>query len=212
MKNVLICTDRDGTLIHDKKYNLGHQKNWQELVKILPTVIQGIELLNKLPNSKIYITTNQPGVAVKQFPLLTQDKAEQVCKFTMLKLKEKGAKIQGCEVCGHASRAYQKKRKEFKFEEKYICDCKCIKPKPGMIFTALKKSKFDPKTTSIYMIGDRATDIQAAHNVKGIGIYIPYKDTPDQTSAFKKIKFKFHKAKNFLQAAKLIIKLEKNKK
>ena len=210
-QNLLICIDRDGTLTYDKEFHLGSQKNWKSKIKILPTVIQGIKLLNKsFPEARLFIITNQPGVAVKQLPLLTQKKAEQVCSEIIRLLKKKGAIIHGLEVCGHASKKYQNKRREnFTFYKKYICECSCIKPKPGMIFNALKKLNWRKKDTMVYVLGDRSTDIQAAHNAKGFGIIIPFKETSDQKPKLNKLKFRFHTAKNFLGAAKFIVRREK---
>ena len=83
MKNILVCLDRDGTLIYDNKCNLGSQSDWKKKVKILPGVIKGIKELNKIPNIKIYMTTNQPGVAVKEFKLLTLKRAHEVCRYVV---------------------------------------------------------------------------------------------------------------------------------
>ena len=201
----LIFVDRDGTLTFDKKYHLGRQKNWKSLIKFLPYTIQGLKVLNKIPNSRVYVVTNQPGVAVKDFPLLTLKRAHQVNKYVMSLIKKKGIKLYGYEVCEKAHPKYTKKRSEFNFDKKLVGDFPCIKPKPGMINSILKKEKLKKSDVKIYLIGDRISDVKSAINAKGFGILVPFKGEPYDKKAMKKIKNSYV-AKNFLDAAKFITK------
>ena len=146
MKKVLIFVDRDGTLIYDKKCHYGSQKNWKSLIKILPSVVKGINLLRKIPNVKIYMITNQPGVAIKDLPLLTLKKANEVSRYVLNQLKKKNAGLDGYEICEHASPSYVKKHKQFTFDKKFVGDFHCMKPNPGMIEKILKKEKFSRYT------------------------------------------------------------------
>jgi len=79
MNKILICIDRDGTLIHDEREHLflGRDDNWQAKVKILPLVIEGLKKMRTLPNAAIYMITNQAGVAISDYPLLTIEKARE---------------------------------------------------------------------------------------------------------------------------------------
>ena len=61
---IIICSDRDGTITKDENYYLGSQNNWKELVHFLEGVVEGIKLLNKIPDTFFFITTNQAGVAI----------------------------------------------------------------------------------------------------------------------------------------------------
>jgi histidinol-phosphate phosphatase family protein len=208
-KNILICLDRDGTLIYDNKYYLGSQKNWKSLLKFLPSVTQGIKILNKIPNATIYIITNQSGVAVKSLPLLTLKRAKEVTQETINQLGRKNAHITDYLICPHAPPSYTKKRKDFKFEKKFVCACDCIKPNPGMISEALKREGFLPKDTEIYFIGNRESDVKAALNANGFGILVPFSKEPGEDIKTKKLKSKnTYIAKNFLQAARFIKKRE----
>ena len=75
-KNILIGIDRDGTIIYDKKLHLGSQRNWKSKIKFLSGTISGLKTLKKnIPEAKVYMVTNQPGVAVKNFPLLNKKRA-----------------------------------------------------------------------------------------------------------------------------------------
>ena len=207
-KNILICIDRDGTLIYDDKYYLGKQRNWKSLIKFLPGVIQGIKLLRKkLPEAKIYFISNQPGVAIKNFSLLTEQKANYVSAYIMYLLKKRGAALDGYEFCPNASLSYVKKHPDYKFHKRFVGNSPCIKPRPGMIKSILKKEGWKKENTQIYVIGDRVSDVKAALSVNGTGILIPFEKEPGNEEKFKKIKSKKKfLAKNFLDASKFILK------
>jgi len=212
VKNILICIDRDGTLIYDNKYHLGHQRNWKRLVKFLPKVIDGLKLIKKkLPKAKFVMISNQSGVAIKNYPLLTNKKSEEVCEYIIQKLKLKGVTLDGYEICGHVDKSYVKRRSQYKFDKKLVCNCSCIKPEIGMIREALKKSNWEITETDIYVLGDRYIDVRTGLNAKGHGILIPFKEELGNIERTKryvksKDKKKIFIAKDFLDAAKYIIK------
>ena len=206
-KKVLVCVDRDGTLTYDDNYHLGRTHDWEEKLKILPNVEEGIKVLNKIENSAIYIATNQPGIAVKNFGDLTEERAGQVCQRIIEILEKKGAHIKGYFVCPKATPDYVKKRKEFEFKEEHICYCSCIKPDIGIVLDALEAEKISRKSANIYVIGDRLTDVLTGINASGVGILIPFKNKPGEAEKVKE-KFSDNKdvyiAKDFLDAAKFI--------
>lgn len=211
MKKILIFVDRDGTLIYDKKCHYGSQKNWKALIKICPGIAQGIKLLRKIPNSKIYMISNQPGVAIKDFPLLTLKRAHEVSKYILNQLKKKNSKIDGYEICQHASPSYVRKHKQFNFNKKLVDNFSCIKPKPGMINQILKKEKIPRKDVKIYVVGDRESDVKTALNVKGFGILVPFRNQSKEKNKVSKIKSKNkYIARNFPDAARFISKREKS--
>ncbi len=208
-KKILIFLDRDGTIIYDKKCYYGSQRNWKSLITLCPGVASGIKQLRKIPNSKIYIATNQPAIAVKELPLLTLKRAKEVTKFVMNKLKQKGAKIDDYEVCEHAPEFYVKSHSQFTFDKKLIGDFNCMKPKPGMLKKIMKREKLSESEVKIYVIGDRISDVKTAFKMNGYGIMIPFSKESKEKAEFKKIKNKNkYLAKNFLDAAKFIIQKE----
>jgi len=210
-KKLLIFVDRDGTLIYDNKYHLGRQPDWKKKIKFLKGTIQGLKLLNKeLPKAEIYLISNQPGVAIRDFPLLTKKRANTVFKEISNRLKKKGIKTKGFFLCPHASIEYMKKNPKYSYEKKLAHKCNCFKPKTGMILSGLRKSRTNQKDARIYVIGDRAGDVKTALRVKGTGIIVPFKKEPQELALYRKIKSKNkHRAKDFLQAVKFIIKKEK---
>lgn len=206
MNKLFVCADRDGTLIYDEKYHLGRTSDWKSKVRILPTVIKGLKLLKSIPNTLIYMITNQPGVAIRDFPLLTLEKAHEVSQYIVEIIKKEGKLIDGYFICPHATHAYVTKRSDYEFDKKMICDCECTKPKPGMIFDALKKEELSRDEVDIYVIGDRSSDVLTAINADGIGILIPFGNEPGQIEEVKDMNNpKTYIAKNFFDATKFII-------
>lgn len=210
MKHVLIFIDRDGTIEYDKKYHLGHQRNWKSKVKLLPNVVKGLKVLKKRPHFKVFLITNQTGIAIKEFPLLTEKRAHEVCQYILDRIEKNGVKLDGYGLCGKASPAYVKKRRQFTFHRKLVGNFSCIKPKTGMIKSVLRKQRIKRKDAKIYVLGDRASDIKTALNIGGFGILIPFKQEPGHVEKVRKIKTrKKYIAKDFLDSARFILKREK---
>jgi len=69
-------------------------------------------------------------------------------------------------------------KKEIKLDDIFVCyhddqdNCKCRKPKPGLLLEASKKWNVD--LTKSYMIGDRWKDIEAGRSVECKTIFIDY--------------------------------------
>jgi len=211
-KNILICTDRDGVLIYDRKYYLGKTHDWKKKIKILPSVVEGMKLLHKkIPNAKIFMVTHQPGVAVREFKLLTEERAHKVCEEVLHRFSKKGVPFHGYFMCPFADSSYIHRKDLFKFHKKYVCECTCVKPNIGMILMALRGADFEWKDTDIYMMGDRASDVRMGLKAKGTGILVPFGNEPGQIEKVQKMKEKkrIFIADNFLDAAKYIIKKAK---
>ena len=216
MKKLLICVDRDGTIDYDKKqrpkYHLGRQRDWKSKVRFIESAIEGLKLLRKkLPNAKIYMISNQPGIAVKEFPLLTEKKSHEVFQYILKKLEKRGVNFNGYEFCGKASPSYVKRHTQYTFDKKLVGNFSCFKPNPGMIKDILKKEKLKRKDTKMYVLGDRSSDVKTAHKIGGFGILVPFIYQPEEKNKVKKLKNrKKYIARNFLGAARFIIKREKN--
>lgn len=207
-KNILICIDRDDTLIYDNKYFLGHTNDWKKKVRIMSGVIKGLKLLNSLPNSALYMTSNQSGIAI--FPTLTPQRAKEVCKYVIFLLKNKGANIDDFIFSRYVTPEYVKSHPQYHFNPKRVKNDPWAKPHSGMIKEALKRQGWTRKNTNVYVIGDRASDVQSALNINGFGILVPAKTEPHQISKVRKLKSKnVHVAKDFLKAAEFIVEKEK---
>jgi histidinol-phosphate phosphatase family protein len=208
MVRTLICIDRDGTLIYDEEKHLylGRDDEWKSKVRILPHAIEGIKLINAIPDSVIYMITNQPGVAITDFPLLTVERAHEVCRYVIDGIKGGGGRIDGHFLCPHADLAYKKEHPEYQFDEKLLCDCECIKPSLGMVFEALRSEGVTRKNVNIFVIGDRSTDVETALNIGGIGILVPFENQPDEDQKVKRLpdQSSIYVARNLLDAAEYV--------
>jgi len=130
-----IFLDRDGvinkTLV---KNSLPFSPTTFDLLEIIPGVKESILRLKKL-NFVCLVVTNQPDVS-----------RGIIEKETVIKMNN-----------------YLKD--EIKLDDFFVCyhddkdNCKCRKPKPGMIIQASKKWDIDVRKS--FMIGDRWRDIQA---------------------------------------------------
>ncbi|MCW4042264.1 MAG: HAD-IIIA family hydrolase [Candidatus Bathyarchaeota archaeon] len=213
MKKILVCLDRDGTLVYDNKYHLGRTDDWKSKIEILPTVIEGLRLLRTLSDVAIYIITNQPGIAIREFPLLTLDRAHEVNRYILTEIAKMGGQIDGYFLCPHANLQYVKKKTNYHFDEKMVCDCECEKPKSGMVFDALKSEGLTREEAILYVIGDRSSDVETALNINGRGILIPFENEPRHFEKIKKLdQANVYIARDFLDAAQFIVDQNKSKK
>ncbi len=80
-----------------------------------------------------------------------------------------------------------------------------------MVFDALKSENVAPEDANVYVIGDRATDVQTALNIGGFGILIPFENEPGEDEKIKGLADQAHVyiAQNLLKAAEHIIAREK---
>ena len=214
-KHILLCVDRDGTLIYDDSYFLGKDNYWRDKIKIMPKVVEGMRLLDeKFPDQACrFIITNQPGVAIDDFKRLTMKRANEVTREIQHILKRERAYFDGYIICGHVSLDYVKDHPQFKFDKKYIDKmCDCFKPNTGMIQEAMGKKGLDPKKTSLYVVGDRRSDILTALNAGGVGILVPFERRLNAVDRVKELKKKYPKrvfiVKDFLEAIKVIVEKE----
>jgi histidinol-phosphate phosphatase family protein len=214
MKKTIVCIDRDGTLIHDEMYHLflGKDNDWPSKVRILPGVIDGLKKLRDIPGVSIYMITNQAGVAIKDYPLLTIEKAHEVCRYVLYKIKKQGAVIDDYFLCPHATPEYVSTKPGVSFDDELVYDCECLKPSLGMVFDAFKAENVTADNANIYVIGDRATDVLTALNINGFGILIPFAGEPGEEDTARKLEGQSHIyiANDLLHAAEFIVERQLN--
>lgn len=133
----VIFLDRDGT-INVKAPKAEYIKEWVEF-KFLPGVIDAIKKLSD-HGYKIYIISNQPGIARG---MVSEKKLKIIHQNMKKELKKNGAKINGIYYCPHG------------WDE----GCNCRKPKPGMLIQASRDHLID--LTKTIFIGDDERDVIA---------------------------------------------------
>ncbi|SJZ51357.1 D-glycero-alpha-D-manno-heptose-1,7-bisphosphate 7-phosphatase [Selenihalanaerobacter shriftii] len=133
-----VFLDRDGVI---NKYD--KPVNKPEDLELFPWTSQAINQLNQA-GYKVFIVTNQGGIESGYFTTTDLEKIHQNLVTT---LKEDDAIIDDIEYCPH-----------------FKSNCKCRKPKPGMIFKLADKYNIDLKAS--FMVGDRNSDIIAGNKAK----------------------------------------------
>ncbi|MDO8521817.1 MAG: HAD family hydrolase [bacterium] len=135
-----VFLDRDGTINEDTDYVSDPKK-----VCLIQGVREAIRTLNE-HSIPVIVITNQSGVARG---LHTESDIELVNAAISKQLKKGGAHIDRFYHCPHYPEG----------KGKYVVDCECRKPKPGMLLRASKELKLDLSRS--IMIGDKASDIEA---------------------------------------------------
>lgn len=133
----IIFLDRDG-VINKRPPQADYVKTWAEF-EFLSGSIEAIRLLNS-KEYKIYVVTNQPGIARK---IVSEKNLSIIHRNMQRKLREKGARIEGIYICPHG------------WDE----GCSCRKPQPGLLLKASREHLFD--LTQAIFIGDDERDLQA---------------------------------------------------
>lgn len=193
-KQILVCSDRDGTINADEDYYLGKSPNWKSQIEFLPGVVKGIKLLNKIPNLDFFIITNQSGVAIShdkndsEFVNLTEERMHDVNAEIINRLRDKNAKITNYFACPFVDSEYVNSalKKGRTINSRYICNNHPDrKPAIGMIEKAVKSLGKVLDECDIWMIGDRYSDVQTGINAGGRSILIERNSLPeDITKAF----------------------------
>jgi len=183
---ILICSDRDGTMTDDENYYLGSHPDWPSQVRILPGVIEGIRLLNTIPDSYFFMITNQPAVAVTHPSLaaLTEARVAEVNQFIVERLQQEGLRIDGFFSCPYAPAEYadRMQAKGFSVDPARVVDGHPdYKPKIGMIEKAAQSAgRLLAEFSAVYVIGDRELDVQAGLNAGGKGILVASSKTKEE--------------------------------
>ncbi len=140
-KNKAIFLDRDGTIIKDVEFLIK-----PEQFKILPGVAKAVAEFNCL-GFLVIVITNQPVVS---WGVIDPKGIENLHRILIDKFAKKGAKIDAFYFCPHHPAS--------KIPEWGI-NCRCRKPKAGMILRAIKDFNIDRKKS--FMIGDALIDVLA---------------------------------------------------
>lgn len=136
-----VFLDRDGTLNLEKNY-LYKVEDWEWI----PGAMEAIKQINAMGWLAI-VVTNQAGIARG---LYNEADVQMLHRHVAQLLAKADAKIDGYYLCPH--------HPEFSLN-----DCDCRKPEAGMLLRAAQDFSIDLNAS--YLIGDKASDIEAAHRV-----------------------------------------------
>jgi len=146
MLNKAVFVDRDGTIVKDVVYC----SNPDDL-DFLPTVLDGIKLLNSV-GIRLIVVTNQSGVARGIF---TEETLGKIHKKMLAGIISQGGQVDAIYYCPHHP------------DEK----CHCRKPNIGMLEQAAQDWGLDLKSS--YFIGDKFLDMEAANKAGCKAILVP---------------------------------------
>lgn len=140
-----VFLDRDGTLIHDRRY-LADPAG----VELIPGAAEAVARLNRagLP---VLLVTNQSGIGRGMFG---EAEFRAVQAATEAALARRGARLDGVWHCPHAP------------EE----GCGCRKPLPGLFLRAAAEAGVDPAAS--WYVGDRARDVEPGVRLGGRGLLV----------------------------------------
>ena len=139
--NKAVFLDRDGTIVED----VGYMNNPRQ-IQFIPGSIDAIKKLNEA-GYKVVVITNQAGIARG---LITEDMLQTIDKTLHKWILNGGAHLDGIYYCPHHPEHGVHPYKQ---------DCECRKPHPGLIKRAHRDLDID--LSQSFMVGDKATDIQA---------------------------------------------------
>jgi D-glycero-D-manno-heptose 1,7-bisphosphate phosphatase len=151
-KNIAVFLDRDGVINEE----VGYLDSLENL-KIISSAYEAIGRINE-SEMKAVVISNQAGVARGFF---TEEFVNIVNLNIQDALNKRGAKIDKFYYCPHHST---------EGKGKYLKDCNCRKPRPGMLLRAAKELNIDLERS--YFIGDRFLDMETAKKVGAKGILV----------------------------------------
>jgi D,D-heptose 1,7-bisphosphate phosphatase len=150
--NLAVFLDRDGTVNVDVGY-LCHP----DQITLLSRAIEGLQVLRDC-GLALVIITNQAGVARGLIP---PEQLPVIQRAFLRLMRSHAIPIAGYYACPHHPEgilpAYRR-----------VCDCR--KPAPDLVLQAARELDLDVQRS--YVIGDKPSDVQLAHNTGATGILV----------------------------------------
>ena len=151
-KNKAIFLDRDGVInemVYNPEFGIVDSPHNPKEFKFLNGVTEAIKLFKEM-GFLVIIVSNQPAVAKGK---MTLDLLSKIDKKMEKELSKEKAHFDAIYYCLHHPDSLQVKVK------RYLKNCNCRKPKPGLLLKAAKDFNID--LAKSYLIGDGLIDIQA---------------------------------------------------
>ena len=152
-----VFVDRDG-VINEIAWNEDIEQLDSPLktedFRFLPKVVEALKSA-KEKGYYIFVVTNQPSAAKGKTSLAN---LYDINTYMIDALSKEGVDVDDIYMCPHYTKELPMTKEKF-----LIKNCDCRKPKPGLIYRALKKYNIDLSRS--YMIGDSCTDVMAGNAV-----------------------------------------------
>jgi len=147
-----VFLDRDGTINVDVGY-LCHP----DQITLLSNAVEGLRLLHD-HGLALVIITNQAGVARGLIP---PERLSVIQRAFLRLMRSHAIPVAGYYCCPHHPEG---------IVAEYRRVCECRKPAPGLVLQAARELELDLERS--YVIGDKASDVQLAHNTHTTGILV----------------------------------------
>lgn len=150
--NKAVFVDRDGTLnamVYDETHGLFDSPRRPGQVRAVPGAGRFLRDLRAL-GYRVIVVTNQPGIAKGT---LTPAQLKAVNKRLRELLSREGGDWDDLRFCPHHPGGGPGAK------SKYVTDCDCRKPKPGLLVAAARDHGLDLARS--WMVGDGLVDVQA---------------------------------------------------
>lgn len=145
MKWPAIFFDKDGTLLKNMPFNVTPEHIYME-----PYAEYALAMLARNGgDTKLFVITNQPGVALGYFPTRALKDVQGALERIFAR---NGVRLAGFYYCPHHPDGRI---------PRYASHCACRKPAPGLIFQAAHEHHLDLSRS--WMIGDILHDVEAGN-------------------------------------------------
>jgi D-glycero-D-manno-heptose 1,7-bisphosphate phosphatase len=141
-----VFLDRDGVIVENRS---DYIKTWQE-VRFLPNAFKALRQLGS-SGFVLVLVTNQSVVGRG---IITLEEAERINAQVIAQIEAQGGRIDASYLCPHRPNE----------------GCSCRKPEPGMLLQAAEE--FGLAMAHSYVVGDAASDIEAAYATGAQGILV----------------------------------------
>ena len=160
MAKPAVFVDRDGTLIEEVDYLTSADQ-----IRFLPQAIPALKKLHQAGYA-IVLVTNQSGVARG---LLSEAELQAIHQALVEQVEMLGGHVDGVYYCPHLPPG--EAAGERQPVKRYVKDCLCRKPKPGMFLQARDELGLDLDRS--FAVGDAWRDVEAALAVGVPSVKVP---------------------------------------
>jgi D-glycero-D-manno-heptose 1,7-bisphosphate phosphatase len=182
-----VFLDKDGTLLEDVPYNVNVDR-----IRFCEGALEALKWLHAA-NYKLFIITNQSGVARGFFP---ESALTEVEDYLRQSLAAAGIPLAGFYYCPHHPEG---------IVPPYAASCTCRKPQPGMLYRAASEHVIDLNQS--WFIGDILNDIEAGRKAGCRTILINNGNETKWQLNYRRIPH--HIVNNLSEAARIISALDR---
>ncbi|MBN2423264.1 HAD-IIIA family hydrolase [Candidatus Woesearchaeota archaeon] len=174
MKELLVCLDRDGTLIEKVDF-LGKNNNWKEEIKLNKSVVDFLKYIQSNYKCIFIVISNQGGVVRGYFDC---NRVKEINGFIDSLLKKQSIFMENWQYCPDADlEFYEKNKDKIDFNLKYVKQKTKRKPNPEMFYDSLKNlNKKIQDFDQILVLGDSEDDKLFAKNINAFFIDVNNKE------------------------------------